>query len=327
MATFTVVKLSFQSPLHIGLGRDYYDFSAKELHSDTLSAALASVRAMNGNTACLDEFLSAFAISSAFPYCKNQYFLPKPIGKLPIRVAGKEEQTYRKQLKGINYLEQGLWQKLMNGQQLDIEENQIIGEFLTAAPTEFTHPFKHQVTQRAKIPRESGLDVEMFFFDWTYFQKDCGFYCLLDAPQDCIEEIKSLFVQLGEWGIGSDRSVGGGKFDVTFDTINIETPEQTNGMMLLSTYVPTQEEHANIDWEQSRYSLIKRDGFIAGSNQPNLRHLWKRSVYMVNVGSLLRTPQRIQGKVMDLAPAETGEESLHAVYRSGKAICVPINMW
>jgi CRISPR type III-A-associated RAMP protein Csm4 len=327
MATFTVVKLSFQSPLHIGLGRDYYDFSAKDLHSDTLTAALASVRAMNGKTENLEEFLSSFTISSAFPFCKGQYFLPKPVGRLPISVVGKEEQAYRKQLKGLNFLEAELWKQLMTGHQIEVEEGQLQGEFLTANPDDFSLPYKHQVTQRARVPREGEMDVEMFFFDWTFFQKESGFYCLLDAPNECIEEIKNLFVQLGEWGLGSSRSVGGGKFEVTFDTLTIDTAVDADGVVLLSTFVPTPEEHQSIDWQQSRYSLIKRDGFISGSNQTNLRHLWKRSVYMVNVGSLLCTSKMIQGKVMDLRPKETGMEQMHAVYRSGRGLCIPIKMW
>jgi hypothetical protein len=48
---------------------------------------------------------------------------------------------------------------------------------------------------------------------------------------------------------------------------------------------------------------------------------------MVNVGSLLCTSKTIQGKVMDLRPKETGMEQMHAVYRSGRGLCIPIKMW
>ena len=44
MATFTVIRMTHFSPLHIGTGKENYDFSASDLHSDTLLSALAAMR-------------------------------------------------------------------------------------------------------------------------------------------------------------------------------------------------------------------------------------------------------------------------------------------
>ena len=44
MAAYTLIKLKEMSPLHVGTGKENYDFSASHLHSDTLSAALAAMK-------------------------------------------------------------------------------------------------------------------------------------------------------------------------------------------------------------------------------------------------------------------------------------------
>ena len=74
MATYTIIKLKNLSPLHIGTGKENYDFSAAELQSDTLSAALAAIRAQKGKTDDLAEFLDSFKLSSAFPFIDNHFF-------------------------------------------------------------------------------------------------------------------------------------------------------------------------------------------------------------------------------------------------------------
>ena len=63
-----IIKFKNLTPLHIGTGKENYDFSSSVLHSDTLSAALASLRAQKGKSSDIESFLMSFAISSAFPY-------------------------------------------------------------------------------------------------------------------------------------------------------------------------------------------------------------------------------------------------------------------
>ena len=56
MAVYTIIKLKNLSPLHIGTGKENYDFSATELQSDTLSAALAAIRVQRGKRDKLKDF-------------------------------------------------------------------------------------------------------------------------------------------------------------------------------------------------------------------------------------------------------------------------------
>ena len=325
--SYHIIKLTFHTPLHIGLGKDNYDFSSSELHADALTAALASVRATNGKTEDLEKFLQSFTLSSAFPFHKEEYFLPKPVGRIPVKVKNQEETAYRKGLKGIKFIEKSIWEQMMKGEEVTVEQEQIQGDFLVNGKKGFEKPYQHQISQRVAVCRNEDEDALPFFFDWTYFNQDCGFYCLTDAKGDLFSELVNLFSELGENGIGSDRNVGGGHFTVTTATLDLSVCSDAQHLMLLSPYIPTVEEHQKLNWTDSKFNMILRGGYMAGSNDECCRHLWKRSVYMVNEGSILTGIQQIKGKVVDLSPQETTEiKSPHPVYRSGRPFYLPVKM-
>lgn len=325
--SYNIIKLNFHSPVHIGMGKDYYDFSSSELHADALTAALAAVRAMNGKTEDLETFLQSFTLSSAFPFHLNEYFLPKPVGRIPIKVKDQKEETYRKGLKGIKFIERDIWNQIINGKEVLVESQQLQGDFLVCGDKEFAKPYQHQVSQRVAVCRNGEKDATPFFFDWTCFNQDSGFYCLTDAKGNLFTELVNLFIELGENGIGSDRNIGGGHFTVTTSTINFSVCSDAQQLLLLSPYIPTEEEHQKLNWKASNFNMILRGGYMAGSNEEKYRHLWKRSVYMVNEGAMLVGIREIKGKVIDLSPEETTEmRSPHPVYRSGRPFYLPIKM-
>ena len=101
MKTFSIIKLTNLSPIHIGMGREVTDNSAHTLHSDTLSAALAAIRVQTKGAERIKEFINSFSISSAFPFWEGQLFLPKPQGRLHVKVEEKEESEIRSSSSGI----------------------------------------------------------------------------------------------------------------------------------------------------------------------------------------------------------------------------------
>ena len=127
MSKYRVIKLTNLSPLHIGTGRENYDFSSSSLSSDAISAALASIRASLGRDSDINSFLSSFTISSAFPFVGSQYFLPNLQRKINVSTA--DEEIYRKRLKKVKYIESSIWQKMVSGDTIAIEENQLQKEF------------------------------------------------------------------------------------------------------------------------------------------------------------------------------------------------------
>lgn len=320
---YNVIKLTHLSPTHIGTGKENYDFSDQDLHSDTLSAALAAIRAQTGNDKEICNFLESFRISSAFPFKGNRYFLPRIAGRINVKVKGEDEHLYRKRLKGIRFIELPLWSRLANGETVEVENEQLQRDILVCGTDEFSPVSKSGIVQRVSVPRFGEADAEPFFFEWKFYSPDSGLFCITDAAGDTLEELVSLFKKLGENGIGTDKNVGGGKFDVEVSTISLEVPEDGDKRALLSLYIPDPKELDNIDLSNSRYSMILRNGYIAGSSDTKFRHLRKKSVYMFNEGSVLQCASDISGKVVDLRP-DWNDSSLHSVFRSGRAFSIPI---
>jgi len=325
MAKYKIIKLTSMSPLHIGTGRENYDFSSSALCSDTLSSAIASIRARNGGDKDTLEFMSSFSMSSAFPYFGDRMFLPLPKGRVNVTVKGKEEHEYRKALKKVRYAETSLWSSLSTGVQLSVDAEQLQGEFMVEGGGDVPVIYKKQVSQRVSVPRNADEDSSPFFFEWMYLNKDCGLYCIVDADDSLFAEIKGLFTTLGEIGIGTDKSVGGGKFDVEEGMIELSENKDPNASVVLSLYLPKEEELKFLDLPQSRYSMLLRGGYIAGSGDLSFRHLRKKSVYMFDVGSVFQTTEKIEGKVEDVTP-QLNNQNIHKVYRSGKPIVVPIKI-
>lgn len=327
MAAYTIIKLKDMSPLHMGTGKENYDFSASHLHSDTLSAALAAMKVRHDGAEGIKEFLDSLVISSAFPYMDNHYFLPRPLGKINVKVNDCDEYISRKKLKSVKFIEQDVWKALTCGEQVAISISQLKNGFLLSNNTEFRQPYKSSVHQRVTVPRIDGQDAEPFFFDWTFFEQNAGLYCLTNAIGTKLEEQVRLFELLGEYGIGTDKNVGGGKFTVETQSFVIPDITNANAHILLSLYIPKENEiQSAINLEESRYELCQRGGYMAGSQENDFWHLRKKSIYMFGVGSILKTTDTLEGKVVDLCPTDYNDNRMHPVYRSGKPFVVPVKL-
>lgn len=328
MTELTLIKLCRLSPLHIGTGRDNFDTAASELHSDTLTAALAALKATREGGREIEQFMQSFALSSAFPFWKGHYFMPVPQGRIAVSVKGQQEHQYRKKLKKVRFADFEVWKLLAQGQTVEVDEKQLHGAYLLPQGSEGVTVSASQVMQRVSVPREGGDDPEPFFFEWRYFDPQAGLYCLTDAQGDTLREVISLFEELGQMGIGSDKNVGGGHFEVEQATLSYNAPVQANAQELLSLYIPTREEHAHLLDAPATYTLVQRGGFIAGSSDDRLRHLRKKTVYAFGVGSVFHTSQSLKGAVVDLQPAwnndADGGAQMHPVWRSGRAFTLPI---
>lgn len=324
MADYSIIRLAHLSPIHIGTGKENYDFSSSALQSDTLTSAIASIRAQQGKASDLTSFLNSFCMSSAFPYYKDSYFFPKPQGRISIQVHGEEEFQYRKMLKKIQFLDQSIWKDILLGKQVSIERSQIKKALVVSKEdSDLPTIAKRQVNERVTVSRFND-DSSPFFFEWKYYNQDGGLFVITDAKDALLKEIILYLEILGDQGLGTDKNIGGGKFTPEYAGVfHIEEIAEADSQLLLSPFIPTESELGSIDLEKSKYSLIKRGGFIAGSEHPEFRHLRKRSVFMFDVGSILSTQLPITGKVVDLRP-DWNDDKLHPVYRSGRALSIPI---
>lgn len=325
MAQLKRIKLINLSPLHLGRGTDSYDLSATDLSSDAITSALASIRALQGKTDGIKEFMESFVLSSAFPFYKGHYFLPRVIGRINVYIEGHNEAEYRKKLKKIRFIEDSLWSEILNSKSsVRISADQIHDEFLLAnTDDDFEPPVLKNVTERVMVPRNNARDSEPFYFEWNYFKEDGGLYCLMDS-KDNVDEIIHLFHILGDSGIGSDKNIGGGHFEVDYDEMSIPSASERNAEIILSTYIPSKEELDTIDLDKSKYNLVNRGGFMAGSSDERLRHLHRKSVYMFDVGSIFYTKAQLLGTIADVTPL-WNNKAMHKVFRSGRALSIGIN--
>lgn len=323
MMTFKIIKMTGMSPLHVGAGRDTYDVTAGLPASDALSAALAAMRVMRGDTADVGSWLASFAISGTFPFATIDdvecFFLPVPRGRLAVTVKGAQEHEYRKLLKKVDFAAIKVWQQLIQGKTVEVVSQQLQGRFLLDNPVHgFEPPFSNATTTRVAVTIDE--DSKPFNFSWTHFRKGAGLYCIVEADEVVFEELKTLFIELGEQGFGSDRTVGGGHFGVETGTLSIDEPQEHKYKLLLSNYIPMESEIEQIDFSHSTYSVFRRGGFVAGSEIDGVRHLRRNVVNMIAVGSVLATSSSLSGEIVNLSPQAVP----HPVWRSGKPICVNI---
>ena len=85
------------------------------------------------------------------------------------------------------------------------------------------------------------------------------------------------------------------------------------------------DETGFLNLSQSKYTLLLRGGYMAGSREESLRHLRKKSIYAFGVGSVFLTTQPLKGKIVDLRP-NWNDERMHTVLRSGRPFCLPVKL-
>ena len=339
---FEVIKLKFKSGLHLSKGKtDNYDRSQLVLHSDTLKSALfVEAKKLFGEAISKESFFDQFLISSAFPYLEigesTLYFLPKPNLLLPkIQIEGIKEGRLEKTLGKIEFIEYQLFQKLFDGNTIDLtlsksnfsdDFNLIAENVELEEQTILDSKPQHQV-----FVSRTGKDNDPFQIDKIYFAGNAGLYLLIDYLNDDVKQwVKAAFKLLEDSGLGTDKTTGGGQFKAIFETSGLELkyPDHPNRQINLSLYHPKKSEIT--DNAYLSYKLIRRGGFIASPQ--NSRHLTirKRSVYMFQEGSVFPFLGTRIGNITDLRPddGKLKQKNIprveHPIWRDGQSIFLPI---
>ena len=318
MSTYNIIKLKNITPLHIGKGKNFYDSMFADVLSDSLTAALAAVRAnCIGKSDDVEGFMGSFRLSSAFPYYKEELFLPKPVGRIEIGI----DERYRKKLKKIQYLEKSIFEDIyIRSKSVQVTKEQIWNNLITKnVLTEEDLLYRNGEVERVTIPRDDESDATPFFFEFKYFSSECGLYCITDAEGTKMDELMECFAVLGQEGIGSDKNVGGGHFEVEAGKMDIEDTT-SDDHLLLSMFIPTKEEMDNIDLDKSAYQMLLRGGYMAGSSDESRRHYLKRAIYMMQSSSIIHSTTPPIGKIVNLR----NDFSEHDIFRNGKAFSIPI---
>jgi len=333
MTKFKIYKLRFTTPLHIGDERADYSTSLQTIHSDTLYAAMTAVLAKSGYTIPEDGDFG-FTISSLFPYYEKDnkpvYFLPKLKSQA---IPSVKLQEVAKKIKKIEWMDTGFFNKLINGEELfndsfdtDLLKN---GKYLTteAIDKEF---ISKEVNPRVKISRDFSEDAEPFYMERLYFKDNSGMYFMAVGDDDALKTIDLALKILKDEGIGTDRTVGNGFFEVDTDTIELDLPN-SNKVANLSLFLPENQDRLEelLSSENIAYNFQKRGGWITDSGLNTFR---KNTVQMFSEASVFSKNSEIDkafvnGKIIDLKPKlnyESLKVASHPIWRSGKSIFIPV---
>lgn len=337
---FSIYKLRFTSPLHIGDSHNDGGVSLRTIQSDTLYAALTHCLALAGKDLPQDGIFN-FSISSLFPYYCNAldkktreevFFMPMP---LQTKMPELKDPDLAKKIKKIKWIDSRLYSKMLKGE-AGVEGNgnslsKVYGEYLSE--TKLNHDangnyefIRSEVIQRASVPDRSGEgDSLPFYMDRITFFSESGLFFLAVGDTSLLDIAMDLLCQEG---IGSDRNVGMGFFEYEKGEIEIDYPDYSAYVTNLSLFIPENKDQLSLMLEggEVAYDFIRRGGWI--STDTTIR---KNAIYGFMPGSVFHIPDNrikseimILGKTVDLRP-EVGELSpRHPVWRCGKSIMLPI---
>lgn len=326
-----IIKLHFTTPVHFGRGSEEMDKTELVYHSDSLKSAIYSIGiSLFEQWKDANFFFNGFTLSSCFPYSGSEYFFPRPLLKHKFRFKNTSDDLTPKKSKKIEFITKSVFEKIISQKHefIEIDDELVTPDqaFVCENPdTAKKSLYKSEVQQRVAIPLEGdydekggGKESKPYYIDRIYFEEDSGLFFLVQFYNEALKKqvLQSLKI-LGENGIGTDRTVGNGIFESDpLDTpFSIDINSATNRYLPLGLYLPTEDEIKETNLDNSAWSLLKRGGYMGGSEVEDKRHLRKKSIYMFGEGSVFESKIELKGKYVDLKP--DWNTPIHPVWRCG----------
>ncbi|MGB9665689.1 MAG: type III-A CRISPR-associated RAMP protein Csm4, partial [Ignavibacteria bacterium] len=296
--------------------------------SDTLFSAIVSASKKFYGNEIAEKFLQpgAVILSSAFPFYKNELFFPKPLHFFPENL---KEYEMIKTFKKAKFVSKDLLVKILNGE--TIEEEYYSKDYILDScwrinknvknEDEEDKIFKVQEVPHIVMDRITN-QTQIYYKSEVYFNKNAGLYFLAEIKDELLKTFETVLRFLGDEGIGADRTIGKGFFDVEeIKNFSITNSGVSDYYFLLSLYSPTKEEFDKIDSRKSFYDFIIRGGWISNNtlNRKNLRMFIEGSVLKL---SDKQKPTGCIHKVLEVK--DYPDDLKNDVFRSGQALFLPI---
>lgn len=315
-----VIKLRFNSPLHLGEAWIGLEWCNTYAHSDTLFSGLCNAWAyVYEDLEFISNLHNTQLISSAFPFEETNghttYYLPKPL--LPLKLVDDKESQGKigKILKQMEFIPLPLFNQWINLLDIDIQDLRAYKEKYKSLFVKDTLP----KVQLDRITAGSGI----YHYGAISFKEGAGLYFLVKyKDNETLSRLKIGLEVLSEIGLGGERSSGCGNF--TFEFVDTEfgliKPDYPNAYLTLSLYYPYKEE-VSIFKSEIAYDLIQRRGWV---DSYSIRGGYKRkSCWMFKEGSVF--PQVVKGEIIDLRPDILKDrEDCHPIYRYGLAFLIGV---
>ncbi len=336
-----------------GLGQEE---SSAAMPSDSLFSALVARQAANlgqaGVDALLEGFLSGqppFVLSSTFPFAGGVRFFPapaRPFGSAGVKV---------KELKKVRYLSETLFRQVLEGQTLaDLlplaeplqNKSLLIAKselsllppgFVKTAEEKKLQPdgalrkdaavWKMEQRPRVALDRFSQAS-RLYFTGRVSFAQGCGLWLgirWLDPDPNLQSQVAGLLAELGDAGLGGERSSGFGACQILPDG-DLQLPGPGRGLWTnLSRYLPGAAEMPALQHALANYKLQPVGGWLESSHSTGQR---RRTLNMLAEGSVLGPLDvDVPGTLADVRPSYPGSPDplKHAVYRAGLALAVGLS--
>lgn len=320
---YSIIKLHFKSPVHISSGGSGYENSEELIHSDTLFSSICSTTKLLYGDEKVEKLIEAdnLLISSAFPFFKQSYFFPRPLGYFKEFEKYEDEKAFKK----VKYFSKEIFESIINQMPLNIEFSKrkiVNGCYSDELDSVKDIVFKTNEVPRVTIDRITNTTL-IFHFSEISFSKESGLYFLLSCEDvDLKNIIISSLKLLGDEGIGADNTIGKGLFEIEEKELEISVPEESGKAILLSLFNPREEELKEFEVENSKYNFITRRGWISSYSNMNLR---RKSVRMLTEGSILKFKNNLipKGRMINVLDLNELNFLTHNIYRSGKAFTIP----
>lgn len=358
MNKLRLIKLTFKEPLHIHGTRSDYAETLRQIHSDTLYAAIMQSWAIMGMNQSLNAIGQAddrkgelnFTFSSLFPYATSEggqvvYFLPRPKKAFNNQAVEDNFKDNKKDIKKVEWLDTAYFmEQLQEADGLKPQKGDVYDKiYLSKTSLKFQSPLEEDCKKEplekfiyvdsdphANIPRDIQKEkTNPYTFERLRFAKDCGFYFLFEGTDETFEIVKMALDLLKDEGLGTDRNLGNGQFyyktkkgdDIKAftDLFNVESEYRTNLSLFMPESADELEAMLNGQDRNVGYELVKRGGWL--TTEPNLT-LHKKSVFMFAEGSVFKTNKAVAGLTTNVRP--NMDKVNHPVWRVGRSFFVPI---
>ena len=350
-----VYKLRFPHGIHVGAYGIGTEGVRITIPADTLFSALLSAWIGLGNDPepwishfpCTDDekTISAdppFLLTSAFPYKGSVLFFPKPLDPHYAQAISEEK---RKDWKRLQFVSESLFMEISKGTPIDklvdngdFRQN---GQVLVRRTEAKEVPAGSGIWKEHTIPRVTldrvSSTSNLFHVGRMEFAQGAGLWFGViwrDPERPCgdvtfKEAFEIALKALSQSGIGGERSVGYGSFELVKSNGNIAQEKEWSDLqpgqpaLLLSRYNPRPDELPEVLQDAPGYLLEEVRGW-AFSPHGQFR---RRSIAMLKEGSVIRARDGVMGHVVDVRPLhpETKEPLLpHPVWRYGLAALYPL---
>lgn len=316
-------RLRFRAPFHVdGRGTGFYQESEPFIRSDTLSAAVLSAWALlEPEQVEARAARPPFLLSSAFPYWREHYFLPRPVATVAMSLP-ESRLRESKPLKKLQWLSSDLWlQAAAAGERwlapTDLVLWQEVLALLTPSQTEHRPDWLWAEEERPRLAvdraNDGPVEGQLFHFSRIHFDREGGLYVLAKFFEDgpARAGFEAALRLLGDSGLGADRNSGNGLFE--WEVGQPPTfPEPASGAAIALSLVSPAPEDMQGDWlAGAKYGLVSRGGWIGAGG------LRRRRLRMFAEGSQFVRP--LGGQVVDVTPAVA---TPYRVYRDGRGFFV-----